>query len=69
MDIIDPTTNKGDTTMIDLSAESDINIIHTIEHYENDLYYMEKGLIDATEIDLYKKELADLKQELKRRYN
>lgn len=55
--------------MIDLSTESDINIIHTIEHYENDLYYMEKGLIDATEIDLYKKELADLKQELKRRYN
>jgi len=55
--------------MVDLSKESDINIIHTIGHYENDLYYMEKGLIDSTEMDLWEKELADLKQELKRRYD
>ncbi len=63
------THNKGATTMVDLSKESDINIIHTIGHYENDLYYMEKGLIDSTEMDLWEKELADLKQELKRRYD
>jgi len=54
--------------MRNLNEATDINIIHTIEHYENEIYYMKKGFIDSTDIDLWEKELAELTEELKRRY-
>ena len=54
--------------MKNLNEATDINIIHTIKHYENEIYYMKKGVIDSTDIDLWEKELAELTEELKRRY-